>query len=601
MDEAAFNFLRPIEGLGLPADWAEFRTLAAGSGEAEWRDGAQRLEVLRPAVSSAGELPPDLADLAALLLERWQHDRDPHLELDALRWALALQRWTLVDESWLNDLRRNAREGDPAVLLLLAGLPVEARRVNPILTWAWAAARSYAIEPSQREQELVRLLLSDAVALHARWREAPNVDAAIAAATIWMLAQRFLPSTPATAAQDAAWDTQNQVAAHIEEQRREQRPPNPLVEAVFHAGSSRIALARADLHASIAEADFALALEPETARGLVHGTRNLALELAGFAGEPGSPARHLSAPAAYRIGLGAQDALAELIAKALAALRRLDRPACLAAQAELDPLPSGAPSWTVVTHVQQLAGAVWGDADSVLTRTDATVARYSVISLEHRGRLGSALLGRGRAALLSRLGSHRAAREALAGLPRQWARAPLACVELWSGDPEAAARAATEGIHDPATTQFDRVTLLVVRAAAGGGGDTAAAARTAVAACLDHDLWLPLAMVPAEASRRVLAAAASGPDPVTIPESVARRLEELAAGPENPPGAVSLTRREQVLLPLLAGQETVPEIAAALHVSANTVRKQVVTLRAKFGAGTRGELVRRARELGLLE
>ena len=35
MDEAAFNFLLPIEGLGLPPDWAEFRRLAADSGEAE--------------------------------------------------------------------------------------------------------------------------------------------------------------------------------------------------------------------------------------------------------------------------------------------------------------------------------------------------------------------------------------------------------------------------------------------------------------------------------------------------------------------------------------------------------------------------------------
>ena len=306
VDEAAFNFLLPIDGLGLPPDWAEFRRLAAGSGEAEWRDGPQRLEVSRPAVSAAGDLPPDLADLAALLLERWQEDRDPHLELDALRWALALQRWSLVDGSWLDDLRRNSREGDPEVLRLLADLPMEARRVNPILTWAWAAARSYAIEPSRREKELIRLLVSDAVALHARWREAPNVDAALTAATIWMLAQRFLPSTPATAAQDAAWDTQNQVAAHIDERRREQRPPSPLVEAVFHAASSRIALARADLHVAINEADFALALEADIARRLVHGTRNLAMELAGFDGDPGSPVLYIAGPVAYRIGLVAQ-------------------------------------------------------------------------------------------------------------------------------------------------------------------------------------------------------------------------------------------------------------------------------------------------------
>lgn len=61
-----------------------------------------------------------------------------------------------------------------------------------------------------------------------------------------------------------------------------------------------------------------------------------------------------------------------------------------------------------------------------------------------------------------------------------------------------------------------------------------------------------------------------------------------------------LTPREKVLLPLLATSASLREIAAQLYVSVNTVRKQVVTLREKFNARTREELVSRAIEKGLL-
>jgi len=54
-----------------------------------------------------------------------------------------------------------------------------------------------------------------------------------------------------------------------------------------------------------------------------------------------------------------------------------------------------------------------------------------------------------------------------------------------------------------------------------------------------------------------------------------------------------------VLLPLLLQPLTIQEVADSLFVSANTVRKQVVTLRQKLGASSRAELVARATELGI--
>jgi DNA-binding CsgD family transcriptional regulator len=51
---------------------------------------------------------------------------------------------------------------------------------------------------------------------------------------------------------------------------------------------------------------------------------------------------------------------------------------------------------------------------------------------------------------------------------------------------------------------------------------------------------------------------------------------------------------------MLATEVTVPEIARQLQVSVNTVRKQVVTLREKFGSDSRAELIRKARAYGAI-
>ena len=56
---------------------------------------------------------------------------------------------------------------------------------------------------------------------------------------------------------------------------------------------------------------------------------------------------------------------------------------------------------------------------------------------------------------------------------------------------------------------------------------------------------------------------------------------------------------EQLPPDVMAAKFGVGRLARHLFVSVNTVRKQVVALRAKLGASSRAELVRRARELGL--
>ena len=69
----------------------------------------------------------------------------------------------------------------------------------------------------------------------------------------------------------------------------------------------------------------------------------------------------------------------------------------------------------------------------------------------------------------------------------------------------------------------------------------------------------------------------------------------------HPPGASALTAAELRLLPLLTTHLSFSEIAAELFVSPNTAKTHAVSIYRKLGAGSRGQAVARARELGLLE
>ncbi len=67
------------------------------------------------------------------------------------------------------------------------------------------------------------------------------------------------------------------------------------------------------------------------------------------------------------------------------------------------------------------------------------------------------------------------------------------------------------------------------------------------------------------------------------------------------PGASALTAAELRLLPLLSTHLTFAEIGAELFLSPNTAKTHAVSIYRKLNAGTRGQAVSRARELGLLE
>jgi DNA-binding NarL/FixJ family response regulator len=121
--------------------------------------------------------------------------------------------------------------------------------------------------------------------------------------------------------------------------------------------------------------------------------------------------------------------------------------------------------------------------------------------------------------------------------------------------------------------------------------------------CEQAKTLLPFAALPAEVRNLLIAEHGRhhGDVDCFLSQAVRRgAFDALRDGPLPLVAPLRLTRREEVLLPLLATAATVQEIADQQFVSVNTLRKQVVTLRQKFAAATRDDLVRRAHEAGLL-
>jgi len=86
-----------------------------------------------------------------------------------------------------------------------------------------------------------------------------------------------------------------------------------------------------------------------------------------------------------------------------------------------------------------------------------------------------------------------------------------------------------------------------------------------------------------------------------VGEAQALRAQVAKTHGTSVPGASALTAAELRLLPLLSTHLSFAEIGAELFVSPNTAKTHAVSIYRKLGAGTRGQAVTRARELGLLE
>lgn len=542
------------------------------------------------------------------VLEQWLVEPSPeHLD-EAAALAARLGDWPALQRIWLELLQFEGFERHPGAVPAFRLIPEDGRRACPILTWAKAVADGYGQPAEVREEVVRRLVAQDAANLHNHWAEHPDTDAAVIAGTMYLTGQQSLAS-PGLALTEA-WRTRGEIATFIEERRRAGAPPGRLASTIFASKAAQLALMRADLESAVAEAGRAMLTSASGPTAEVAGAiRALSLELLGTrAGRPTPAAKILDTVAIDPSGVGVAWSNPTRLAVAAAALRVLDRDSWERAFAGWEPA-LGEPLWPVRVYLEGIGGTLWGDPEAALAKLDADVARNVLYSTEQHEPLGQVALRRVRTMLLCHLGAVQTALEQSRRIELPWRWVSLARAELWAGNLAAARQAADEGLFDSATWQTDRLHLVTIRAATAALLKSTSSAEVAIlvakvaARSTSADSLAGIAALPGFARERLLAVhdlAPSEPGCILCNPVMRERIRALAAPVDVLERPVSLTRREQVLLPLLATDRSVPEIAKHLHLSVGTVRKQVASLRAKFDAGSRGELIRRARRTGHL-
>jgi DNA-binding CsgD family transcriptional regulator len=256
------------------------------------------------------------------------------------------------------------------------------------------------------------------------------------------------------------------------------------------------------------------------------------------------------------------------------------------------------------------AAILWDDPEHALAQFDSLVP--GLLSEDGLANPWSRLLLRCRAELLLALGAATQAERIILRLTPADDGAvsfvPAAWFDLCAGRLSDALAKADDGIFESRISLADRAFLYAVKSAAlqlAGAADelVGSAATAACVTCERAGTLVPFAVLPGAIRGRLITDHGKHHDDDRCYLSRAVHsgaFDQLRNAKLDVPTVLRLTRREEVLLPLLATAASVPEIANQQFVSVNTLRKQVVTLRQKFGAASRDDLVRKAHEAGLL-
>ena len=437
-----------------------------------------------------------------------------------------------------------------------------------------------------------------------------DADIAVIAGTIRFLGERRLPTTHAGQSLEAAWRTKQEIDEFIDARSRVGRGPGRRTQAIFRAFSARLALARGDIPRAQSEARWAALLSDwAPVSVLAAGVEALAVSISSDDG----PARdrtqlleRVDCDLGLR-GLKGTGQVFEILADGNDALRRLDRAEVDRVLAAISSEAAGmAAVWSVRVALAGFRAALWGDVPRGLKQLSADITQQSITFRQQEEPLGGAMLARARVLLLIKSGAFGAATQAAETMDGNLKLLPLARINLWAGQYEAAIRLADGGPYEAGLDQGDEYRLKLLRAAAELMDRTCddelrAAGVGELERLLENDAFLPIALLPQPAREALLELGRSvGLGDTPAFQQLLARLRELNDAGADGIRPVQLTEREILLLPLLAGKESVPEIARKLQVSVNTVRKQVATVREKFHAETRSELIRKATAYGAL-
>jgi DNA-binding CsgD family transcriptional regulator len=592
-----------------------------GDGQPEW-DAAcaalQREDVIQPtsvpgiftvAESNPANLEAAVARLGGreeverAVMAAWTSCNDVAVLEDLALTAEAKSAWHAIELLWVAMTEADLDLTQES-LRVIRDVPLEARRKHPMLSWAsGTTAALLATTSPERERALIDRILVDSALIHGDWTSHDDTDAAVLAGTYRMIGQRRMPGTRPTTGLEAAWTTKLEIDALIEQRTAEGRGPSRVSVPVFRAFSARLAMLRNDAPTAIQEARLAkLMTRYEPVRVLADGAEALARTLNFHADLPQPDPALTTQPHSHLAMFGMRLMGASMHALALGydALNRLDRAGVESAIAVVEPAAADvAGVWSVRAALEGFHDAIWGDPAEGLDRLLGVLANRPPTANEGSEPLGQSMVGRARVLLLARTGALAAAKRAIEELPAPGRPGSAARAALWSGHPDEALRAAEAGLLQTDVTGVDRSRLTVLATAASLVQGEPGPAVRAKAAHVVEDLvttgilW-PLAALPPSVRHALLVEyeAAHGDDDPFLAAARERLATLNDAGSVGT--AVRLTHRELELLPLLATDDTIPVIARNLQVSVHTVRTQVATLREKFGADSRAELVRRA-------
>ncbi|HEY3339756.1 MAG TPA: LuxR C-terminal-related transcriptional regulator [Propionicimonas sp.] len=599
-------------GDGSEPDWPAFAGLLVDRGILERcaePDGYLVLPRSRPELGAVMDDLGGADTVRAGLVDAWL--AGPELELldTVTAWARELCLWAALEEVWI--LLAEQTVGLSARTFgVFAALPMEARRTRPILSWAAGAAASLLADgPQDRVDAFWQRMLLDSATLHADWAVRLDSDEAVTAGTFRMIGERRLPSAHLGQALDAAWRTKESIDHLIDARSRSGKGPGRTPQSVFRAFSARLALFRYDAAGATSEARWARILSDwEPVAVLAKGIEALASSISTEDGP-----LHYSDPPLTGIGDGlgvcglrGMGQLYEILADGNEAVRRLDRAGVERSLSIVTPDAAAvAGVWAVRVALQAWRDALWGDPEAGLTMVAEETRRLSLDGREADEPLGIVLLNRTRVVLLARAGAFTAATRVAETLPEEVRLVAIARIHLWAGQYRQAARIADQGPYQPGLEIWSRYRLALIRGAAAALEHTMTDglrrdAVREVTRLVQSERYIHLALIPAPARAALLEMCLPelGHDPRL------RQLQQRLGGLNDhastgvPP--THLTERELVLLPMLATADPVPVIARNLQVSVSTVRKQVVTLREKFGAESRSEMIRKARIYGAI-
>ncbi len=611
LDEARFTLTLRCLGERGVADWERFTSQAVTSGL--FRPGPRAGTLVSgPEWAAALEAGVDGSggreSLRARLVDCWSRDTDAGVVDDILVWARDLGRWDVVEEAWVA-LNVHSELLTADLLAVIRGLPVEARLARPMLTWACGAAEASLLAQGLADAELMpSAIMLDGAILHANWSTRTETDIAVNAGTVRMLAERRQPATRPGQALEAAWQTKVELEAFIDARSRAGHAPSRRAQALFRVMSAQLALFRANPLDAISEARWAVILaDVEPMRELARGVEAVALSVS--MGDAAAPKVALVGGITDPLGVRGMRGLGEalsILAQGNQALRRLDRAAVERSLAQLSPQDAAFGGiWALRASVEAFRDGLWGQLGDGMQNLSAEIARRSGVTREQEEPLGAAVLGRARILLLTKSGAFSAATASIQQMPEELRLLPQARIHLWAGKFDQAIRVADAGAYDEGRGLVDRHLLLIVKAAASllarrSDADLRASAIKELRHLVATENFVPVAVLPKPARDAIIELCAPEVSDEPNFPILLGRLAELNDGGDRGVRPLHLTERELVLMPLLATDEAVPEIARRLQVSVNTVRKQVVTLREKFGAESRAELIRKARAYGAI-